>query len=87
MRTLLATLAIGLSTTLFAGGAQAGGWWDFYFPCNGCQRVEPATPYTFKYYYHRAPWGPRWDYSAAYYNPSPYDTVIKRGYRPRDRQK
>ena len=35
MRTLLATLAIGLSTTLFASGAQAG-WFDFYFPCGGC---------------------------------------------------
>jgi hypothetical protein len=86
MRILLATLAIGLSTTFLASGAQAGGWWDFYWPCRSCA-VEPATPYTFKYYYNRAPWGPRWDYSAAYYNPSPYDVVRKRGYRPRDKNK
>ena len=85
MRRLLATLAIGLSATLFTGGAQAGELFDFYWPCQGCasQRVEPATRYTFKYYYHRVPWTPRWNYSAAYYNPSPYDTVIKRGYRYR----
>ncbi len=87
MRTLLATLAIGLSTTLFVSDAQAG-WFDFYFPCGNCnERVERATPYTFKYYYYRVPWTPRWDYSAAHYNPSPYDTVLKRGYRPRDRYK
>ena len=85
MRTLLATLAIGLSTTLFVSDAQAG-WFDFYFPCGNCnERVERATPYTFKYYYHRVPWTPRWDYSAAYYNPSPNDTVLKRGYRYRNR--
>jgi hypothetical protein len=78
MRTLLATLAIGLSTTLFAGGAEAGDFWDFYLPCRDCnQRVERATPYTFKYYYNRVPWTPRWDYAAAYYNPSPYDNVLR----------
>jgi len=82
MRTLLATLAIGLSASLFAGGAQAG---DFlYFPCGGCgEKTEKATPYTFKYYYHQVPWTARWDYAAAYYNPSPYDNVIRRGYNYR----
>jgi hypothetical protein len=84
MRTFLATLAIGLSASLFAGGAQAG---DFlYFPCGNCgEKAERVTPYTFKYYYHRVPWTPRWDYSAAYYNPSPYDNVLRRGYTYRRR--
>jgi hypothetical protein len=79
MRTLLATLAIGLSASLFAGGAEAGD--IFYRPCGDCAgKIERPTPYTFKYYYHRVPATPRWDYAASYYNPSPYDTVLKRGY-------
>jgi hypothetical protein len=82
MRTLLAALAIGFST-LFVGGAQAGDLLALYFPCrHACNEpTERPTPYTFKYYYNRVPWTPRWDYSAAYYNPSPYDNVIKRGSR------